>query len=212
MNNRLTFLIIFIFILTNSLLSQKQLVHEKKVYTNQEGRLFVQKEMPIYLRIATNSSEDAESFLLHSVTSKKYSNPMYFDSEGKNTIRSPWAVDTITRKTKYPLEDVVFEVWADSKPPVTTYTFGDNKIYKNNNKLYLKGGQQISLNSTDALSGIENIYHSIDKAAFSKYSNPIPLTQEREYFIKFYSVDNVGNVEITDSITVVIDGTNPKTD
>ena len=73
--------------------------------------------------IATKPDDRTNSVQLRSDSSKQYTNPMYFDAEGYNSIRSPWEVDNITKQLKFPKQDIVFEVYADSKPPVTKINY-----------------------------------------------------------------------------------------
>ena len=95
-----TFILIFIF-LSHSF-SQTQLKHEKKIYVSPQGKVYVNKTLPIYIKIASSPQANAPTYNLPSVTTSKYANPMYFDTEGRNTLRSPWAVDTVTKQTVNP--------------------------------------------------------------------------------------------------------------
>ena len=192
------------------LFAQDQLIHQKKVYISPEGRLYICKELPVYLWLSTSGEKSCEKYLLKSETSPQYSNPMYFDTEGWNTVRSPSAVDTTTKIAVYPLQDIIFEVYADSKAPVTKIDFGGAYLFKKGGKNYAKTGIIMNFKSFDALSGIEGIYISINKEPYKKFSDEIVLNEKKEYFIKYYGVDNVGNVETVKEITVVTDNSTPK--
>lgn len=194
------------------LFSQEQLKHEKKVYVSPQGRLYVNKSLPIYLRLATSPDDNAPSYLLRSESTPQFTNPMYFDVEGYNTIRSPWKVDTITKQPIAPRQDIIFEVYADSKAPVTTIDLKNIKYFKKGDIYYLNELKNLSLTSKDELSGVENIYISINKEPFKKYNPPIALEKPGEYFIQYYAVDNVGNIEKVNSIKFFIDNTSPKTE
>lgn len=191
--------------------SQEQLSHKKKMYQSPEGKLYINKELPIYLRIASSPDEDADSYLLKSDDSKKYTNPMYFDTEGYNSIRSPWKVDPETGKVIYPKEDIIFEIYADSKPPVTKIQYGTNDLFQNNDKIFLGKATSISLTQYDAISGVEAIYYSLDKSSYQQYSDPIKLNEEKEYVLKYYAVDHVGNVEAPHTVNLVLDQSDPTT-
>lgn len=191
--------------------AQKQPQHDKKVYKSPEGKLFIQKELPIYVRLATSPGDNAPTYLLQSESSKKYTNPMYFDTEGFNSFRSPSQVDTVTKKPVLPKQDIIFEIYADSEPPYTTATFNKTDVHKIKDKTYLRGKATISLTSKDALSGVENIYYSIDSTDYRVYSTELALDTEKQYIIKYYSVDNVGNVEGIKRMVIVTDHTSPTT-
>jgi len=206
------YLIFFVvFVGTYWLSSQEPLKHEKKVYVSPEGRIFIQKSLPIYLRLSTSPKEDAKSYLLKSEVTKKYSNPMYLDTEGYNTFRSPWIVDTTTLKPLYPRQDIIFEVYSDSKSPITSINYGKASVFKLNGKVYINIKGEITLEANDQISGVENIYYSMDGSNFQVFSTPLIINQEKEYMLKYYAVDNVGNVENLHSVNIILDKTNPKT-
>ncbi len=201
--------LLFVFVSVNA---QEPLAHKKKFYQSEDGKLYVNKDMPLYFRISSSPDEEAESHLLNpSADSKKYANPMYLDTEGYNTFRSPSKVDTVTKKVIYPVEDVIYEIYADSKPPATTFSFNGKKFYKNEGIHYFGEKIKLDFNANDATSGLENTYFSINGQAYKKLEDSIMLDQEKLYEIKYYSVDNVGNAEIPKEIKIKIDITNPET-
>jgi hypothetical protein len=192
-------------------MTQQQLEHQKRIYTSPEGKVYIQKSLPVYLRIATSPDEDAKSYLLESEESSKYSNPMYFDTEGWNTVRSPSAVDTSTKKVVYPVQDIIFEVYADSRPPQTESKVSQSSLYNKDGNSYYGDEVQVELTARDALSGMEEIYYSMDGASYKPYSEAIHCNEEKKYELKYYSVDNVRNVEQPHSMNFVIDKTSPET-
>jgi hypothetical protein len=209
-----TFLLAFclFFLMNFSGQAQKQPVHKHKMFLSPDGKLYINKSLPLYLRISTSPSENAPSYLLHSEQTSKYSNPMYLDTEGKNTFRSPSAVDTITKEVVEPKEDIIYEVYADSKPPRTHLKFenGKKSMFEKDDKTYVSGDLIIVLISTDEMSGVEQILYSINGGEYTKYSEALHLSEEKEYLIKYYAVDNVGNIEQLQSRTFVIDKSAPK--
>ncbi len=207
-----TFLLFIIILISNFCVpGQEPLKHEKTVYVSPEGRIFIQKSLPIYLRLTTSPNEDAKSYLLKSEVTKKYSNPMYLDTEGYNTIRSPWIVDTITRKPIYPRQDIIFEIYADSKSPVTKISYGQASVYKTNGKVYINNKGEVTLEAADKMSGVKNIYYSMDGSDFREYNTALIINEEKEHILKYYSVDNVGNAEELYTVKIVLDKTSPGT-
>lgn len=202
--------LISLFFLTNSL-SQQKLIHEKKMYVSPEGKLYIQKDLPVYLRLSTSPDENASSVLLRSEETSAYSNPMYFDTEGYNTLRSPSAIDTATKQPVYPEQDIIFEVYADSRTPVTKIDYGSTTIYEENEKIYVNGKVEIQLSARDATSGVAEIYYSIDKSDYKTYQDPLVLNEEKEFELKYYAVDNVGNAEDVTKVNLVLDKSNPVT-
>lgn len=207
------FLTISIFLIISAFEShaQKPLQHEKKFYKNSEGKLYINKDLPIYIRVASSPDSSANSILLESEDSKDYTNPMFFDTEGINTIRSPWKVDPETKEPVYPKEDIIFEIYADSKAPSTKLDYGTKQVVQSDGKIICGEKVNLSFKATDALSGVDNIYYSVNKDSFKKYKEPINLEKEKEYMLQYYAVDNVGNAEEIQNITIQIDLSAPKT-
>ena len=204
-------LLIILFISGVCTFAQTKPEHKPKVYRSPEGRLFINKSLGVYLRLATSPDEDAESYLLKSEITTEYSNPMYFDTEGYNTFRSPSAVDTVTKKPVYPQKDVIFEVYSDSEPPDSKISYGDAGRTFIRSKLYLGSGASIVLESRDVTSGTDKTYVSVNSSDYKEYTQPIPVNEQKEYTIKYYSVDNVGNAEEDNEITFVVDTESPVT-
>ena len=72
-------------------------------------------------------------------------------------------------------------------------------------------GTEITLTATDATSGVEDIFVSLDGSDFIPCSGVIAIDKEKEYHLKYYAVDNVGNVEIVNEINLLYDITAPAT-
>ncbi|NQZ75750.1 MAG: chitobiase/beta-hexosaminidase C-terminal domain-containing protein [Ekhidna sp.] len=180
--------------------------HEKKIYKNSEGKVYVNKALPVYLSVSSDR-EGADSEILEG-KEPKYSSPMYLDSEGYNTIRSPWQVDPETKKIASPKAEVIFELWADSQAPKTTIDYNADKLYTKEGTVFMKGGE-ITLSATDQTAGVADIYYSLNNGSFTKYQNGIKLADEAVTTLKYYAVDNVGNVEEVSSSTISIDNSPP---
>jgi hypothetical protein len=205
----LTLILLFFFIPLGY--SQEQPIHSKKVYISPEGKMFINKGLPVYLWLSTSPDNSSEMFRLRSEQSAKYSNPLYFDVEGYNSLRSPSAVDTSTHKTIIPLQDIVFEMYADEMPPITKIEYNNTVVYPHNGKINIGSTTTIVLKANDLLSGVENIYYSLDGAAYLPFKNDITFVAEKEYLLKYYAVDNVGNVEKIHELSLVYDKSVPST-
>lgn len=203
------YFVFFLTFLSLSIYGQERILHKKQMYKADDGKLYIQKSLPIYLYISTSDNENAEKVKLESEDSEKYTNPLYFDTEGFNSVRTPSKVDTVTKKLVYPVEDIIFEVYADSRPPRTSIK-NKAKGYVKDGKRYFSGDFNLDFDAPDELSGVNATYYSIDGAKFEKFEAPIQLTQEKEYNIVFYSIDNVGNAEVNRSEVIVIDKTKPQ--
>jgi hypothetical protein len=200
------------FVLPFSLLAQEQLNHPKKVFVSPEGKIFINKEAPIYFRVATSPDDNAPSYLLPSEETKKYSNPMYFDTEGKNTLRSPSAVDPVTKKTIQPLRDVLFEMYSDGKTPLTGADIVTNKKKITGAVVYYGKETKIDFKAADEVSGVEASYVSVNGSAYTQITKEnSSFGEEKDFSVKYYSVDNVGNVETPKELKFSIDLSAPQT-
>ncbi len=180
------------------------------MYRSEDGKLYINKALPIYLFIGSKPDNPQEAIRLQSEISKSYTNPMYFDTEGINTIQSPSCVDTVTKQVVLPKRNIIFEVYADSKSPLTQISFGKTRIHKKKEKIYVSGQVEITLSAKDELSGVDKIMYSIDNKDYVEYTNPIILQEEKEYQLKYFSYDHVGNVEKIHHLVIVVDRSAPK--
>jgi hypothetical protein len=208
---KLSIIILIITLSWGIVCSQEIIKENPRVYKAEDGKLYINKQLPVYLWLSISPDDNAPAYRLMSDSSKQYSNPMYFDTEGLNTVRSPWAVDTVSKQTVYPLQDIVFEVYADSKPPVTTAKFsGKNTVVRGGNTFY-NGNVEVSIISNDEVSGVLSTYISIDGKPYEKYLKPVIISQDGKHSLLYYSTDKVGNNEKPNEKTVIIDNTAPAT-
>ena len=192
--------------------AQDQLNHEKKIYTSTEGKIFINKTLPVYFKVATSPEDNAPSHLLRSEITSKYSNPMYFDTEGRNTLNSPSAVDTATKKVVEPQSDVVFEMYADGIAPVTNIKPGNVKKHVENKTTYFGSNMKLDFIAVDEVSGVEATYISVNGSVYQEISKALAtFDEEKEYNIRFYSVDHVGNREPYKELKFNIDLSAPTT-
>ncbi|NBC83960.1 MAG: hypothetical protein GVY19_11370 [Bacteroidetes bacterium] len=210
MKIRYYWLVLCLIIISNAY-SQEQPQFKSKVYESEDGKLYINKELPVYLHLSVSPDADAQKYRLNSQETSAYANPMYLDTEGYNTLRSPSAVDTATRKPVYPLRDIIFEVYADSYAPRSTIKFGNSSVFSQGGKKYLNGQAVIVLSATDQTSGVEDIYYSIDGKPFAIYTDTLHLQEEKEYSVKYFAVDHVGNAEDVHEAIIVFDKTSPVT-
>jgi hypothetical protein len=184
-------------LLTTGITAQNQTNHPQKMYRNKDGRLFANKHQPMYLMLSTSPGTEGNVETLKSETCPKYANPFYFDSEGLNTIRTPSQVDPETKQLVYPVADVVFEVYADGIAPNTKARFANAKKHIRNDSIFYGAGLQIKLSAYDKTSGLDKTFYSINGEPFKLSEGVINISDENHYTLKYYSVDNVGNVEKT---------------
>jgi hypothetical protein len=95
----------------------------------------------------------------------------------------------------------------DQTPPETTCNL-DGITGENG---WFIGTVSISLQAEDSLSGVHQTYYSIDRGFPVVYEAPFEIRQDGSHIVTYYSVDNAGNIELTNQVTVKIDTIAPDT-
>ena len=207
------YLLILLFIGISSFANAQTKKDTKKTsFEDSTGLLYWNKEVPVYLHLS--STPDDKGNLLKSKIHAKYTNPFYFDTEGINYMRTRYAVDTSTRKCVNPHIEILWEVYADGKAPISKASFKGSKKYSSGNKTYFGKNLELTLSSHDAGSGVQKIYYSLNNEDFKEYNTKINIPESAEqYTLKYYATDNVGNIEDekNSSIEFYIDKDAPET-
>jgi hypothetical protein len=205
----------FLFTLSLYLLSlqaQQPLETIKRMYISPDSKLFINKDLGLYLWMSNSPDPKSEKVRLFSDSTKKYTNPMYLDMNGFNSIRTPWAVDTSTKKAIMPLRDIVFEVYADGIPPVSKAEYISKTSRVLEGKKFYGRELSIKIISRDEISGVFSTYYSLNGQPFSECKEELKSFPEGENILKHYATDNVGNRENVKEEIFYTDNTPPKTD
>ena len=162
--------------------------------------LYVKKGTPILLYMGANA-QGTKAVLLKNSTGK--GDAIRWNGHG---------LAKLTHLNLYLGRNIRFDIFADGLSPKTQYDIAQGKGKLSGGTMYLSGSCVVELSSVDADAGVNNTYVSVNGSDFAPYSQPIALTQEGTYLVKFYSVDNVGNKEDTFTQTFVVDTTPPATE
>ncbi len=209
--NCIKFLILILLntLFVNYLLAQEQKEQIIKYSVDENGKLFWNRKLPVYLRIGTSPSDTG--MILKSEVTKAYSNPYYFDAEGKHNFRTRWATDQQTLKMIEPAIEVIWEVYADGIAPKSKLLFKNSTSISVNNNTFFGDSLSIEIQGTDENSGIEQVYYSLNGEEYKEYTSPFNINTEGAQIIKYYAIDKVGNVEKANEKKFNIDNTPPKT-
>jgi hypothetical protein len=99
----------------------------------------------------------------------------------------------------------------DNTPPTTTLAIGIPQYTDASSNLYVATWTPFTLSATDGGSGVAQTCYRIHNATYNSgwlpYAAPFTLAGlgEDTYIIEYNSTDNVGNVEPTHTITVILD-------
>lgn len=169
------------------------------------GKIFWNKNIPFGIKVfSTNSTDEVDLY-------SDQANLIYFDTEGLNTIKSPWLIDPVTKNYATPKVDVKFRIYADGLAPITKLTYMDAPKYTKAGNIYIGKNLRINLVASDALSGVNKLLLSINNKDFLEFIDTLSINQEGKYSIQYLSADHVGNVEDVNSSEFIVDTTAPKT-
>ncbi len=153
-----------------------------------DGKLYVNKNIPVYFWVSTSPNTNSNDILMQSHATKKYANPMYFDTEGYNTLQTNTATDEKGKK----LEHFTFKIYADGLPPTINSRFLGRRKYIDGKFIYKKG-LKIELSGEDDNSGLAKIFYSVNNSDFKEYKSKIIFNTAGKIVFKYYAEDNTGN-------------------
>jgi squalene-hopene/tetraprenyl-beta-curcumene cyclase len=112
-----------------------------------------------------------------------------------------------------------FQEIIDNISPTTTLEIGEPKYADLTGDIYVSSITPFTLTAEDNPGGtgvastFYRIYNSTYDTGWMEYSGPFYLTglSDGEYSIDYYSIDNIGNVEPTNTATIILDNTPPTT-
>ncbi|HAN78528.1 MAG TPA: hypothetical protein DCQ31_12570 [Bacteroidales bacterium] len=186
--------------------AQEPVKHQIKSYTSENGTLYWNKKMPVYLRIATTPNE--QGILLKNNTSETNNGAVYLDFEGKNSLKKK--VNLPVENSKIPVE-ITWDVYADGIAPKTTSGFNEAQVYNSKTAVFYGVNLNVTLNATDQGAGVENIYYAINGTNYSAYNSQITFADEGKFTLSYYAADQVGNAEEPTVKHFIVDKTAPKT-
>jgi hypothetical protein len=128
-------------------------------------------------------------------------------AEGQHSIgyRSVDMVANLERE-----KELLFVV--DNSAPVTVVELGDQQAVASDGSLYVTAATNIGLSATDNLTGVKLIEYRIDGGAWTSYL-PFNLSglADGEHRIGYRALDNLDNLEIEQSLVVIVDNSAPVT-
>ena len=181
--------------------AQENPKHVKKSYVDSLNRFYTQAEMPLYLYVSNSPDQTPMQLPLPQNTGNKEIQPIYLDGHGTHYLRHK---DALHHK-----EDK-FIIYADGIAPVSRSTFSNATSFTSKGKQFYGKGLSIQLATKDEMSGIENLYYTLNQENYQAYKQILKPENEGEYNLSFYAVDHVGNVEKPKKASFTVDLSAPK--
>lgn len=167
--------------------AQNPLVHPDTVFVSPDSlqRFYVNARMGVYLFIGT-SPNPAEAQRLYSESAPQDANPMYFDGHGQHLVKHEDRLESV---------DVNFEVYADGRAPASSIAYENAVPTRRNDTLFFWQAPTVRLDAEDQMSGVGQIYFSLNQQPYRPYTQPLAFETPGNYRVQYYAVDRVGNVE-----------------
>ncbi len=190
--------------------------HPQKVYVDKETKkLYWPLGKPFWVRLAESADSTAKSYLLSDeIDSVKTDSGTRLD--GSNLGDKGIRLD-VTGKQALRWYNMVtgekhaLRFYSDGDAPKTEVKFQNISKYVAGSNTFYGKGLTLELSAQDKLSGLDQIYASINGAPYQPYQNALSFTAEMVYDISFYAVDKVGNVSIPQTTSFAIDLSAPVT-
>ena len=126
-----------------------------------------------------------------------YLDSINFNTEGSKIIKYK-AVDNVDNESP----EKQYSVIVDNSAPVSTLVTSEDLVFFNNN-YYASLETIYSITAEDTYSGVNETYINIDNNGFQLYTTPFSFVTEGTHIIQFYSIDNLGIIEMTNKYTII---------
>lgn len=167
-----------------TLLSQVIPKEEQKLFTDTIGNIFANRNLDLYL-FASEENTSNNKILLDATPNNAH--PVKFTKHGMHSFVH---YEPITN------QQTTYEIFADGVAPKTELKFSKGLVMKYENRYYCQEEAAIFFIPSDANSGVNSTYYSIDKVDYKKWNgNSLSINEKPQFELAFYSVDNVGNIE-----------------
>ena len=155
--------------------------HPKKVYFDSKNKkVFWPVGKQFFIKLSESADSSAPSFLLGSKDSSK-GYQLYLS--GLHSFRwiEPFRADT-----------TMLHFTADGERPRCQMALKGARYILDGKNFYGRGLTAV-FTTQDRYSGVENVFASLDSAKFLPVGDTLIFDKEKEYSVRYYAVDNVGN-------------------
>lgn len=186
------------------------LQHKKKVFIDEKEKyIYWPMSMPFWVRLTASPGKDAPSYLLQRIYSKSTA-----ESEGymKNGIKLELTGQQFIRWYNAVTDETIYlKFFADGEAPVTNETLKGAPLWTKGEQVFYGKRLTGTISAQDSISGVEQIYVSIDGNEFEPYSGEIVFDKEKDWHLRFYAVDRVGYAGEPETVRFTVDLTPPQT-
>ena len=173
-------------------LADSHMTTPPKMYLSPDGKIYIKSKTPLYIRLSTSADETAPGYIMRnqdSLDPNKKPSPFFTEGHGQHSVVHPPDHKNIQdRKGSH-----LFYLHEDGRVPRTTISV--SKVpWVLNGKVYIYGKPiKVSIKFTDKDSGVFAGYTALNSDTFAEYGQALSLTEEKDYTLKYFAFDNVGN-------------------
>lgn len=162
------------------------IVPSAKTYTD-GASIYVNSQVLFKLSATDDIAVDRIEYKIDDGAPMTYQNPFSLDKEGAHTIKYN-AIDKFGNKEA----EKSYSVIVDNTGPVVIVT-ANSTLKKIGEKLYYTRTSTFSINSSDALSGVNRVEYSLNGIDYKTYVAPFSISAKGEVTMKIKGTDNVNN-------------------
>lgn len=140
-------------------------------------------------------------YSVDSGATQTYFGPFSISSDGSHSVNY-WSTDSAGNVEAQ--QSVLVNI--DRSGPATQAS-----VAGNSSNGWYSDPAQVSLTASDAFSGVANSFYTLDGGPAQTYAGPFTVAGEANHAITYWSVDGLGNVETSHSLSVKIDASAPTT-
>lgn len=192
-------IIVCILFIQQSIQSQDE---KSGIYIDSQRNVYIQADKPIYLYIATDTLQSPKRVDVHNKNNPER-NFIKISKHGKHHIKH-WNI------TENAYEELIVNI--DALKPKTTINVSVDNEYVSTDKQYYGKNLKIGLLASDDMSKVKKTFYSINNSPFKEYINSITFDTDGLYNFRYYSIDNVGNIEEENDKAFMVDTKSPKTE
>lgn len=173
--------------------------HQKKVFFDTENKkVYWPVEKKFFVKLSESPDSSSPTYLLGSKDSSKG-----FQLRVSGIHALQW-IDTYKGDTS------LLNFTADGERPRCRINLKGTKFVSDGKDFYGRGLIALFY-ANDKYSGVENIYASIDSAKFTIVKDTLSFIDEKQYLVRYYAVDNVGNISNVQAVSFNLDLSAPVT-
>lgn len=185
------------------------LYHQKKVHVDEKQKnIYWPTDLPVWVRLAESPEQDAPSYLLQR-TAENPAVPGFTDESGQGIQLSISGRQFIRVFNNVTQDTIQLKFFSDGDNPASQISFQNAPRYDHGGVVYFGNGLSCSISSQDPTSGVWKTFISVDGMKFEPYVRKLIFSRQKDYNLRYYAVDLVGNAAPPEETLFTVDLVSP---